>query len=128
MMIGLILELLFTSQKEVCEVCLILCLSFITCPSYNAVVMSTLYGGYTVYVLVVYTYGEKCTSLGVVTPKVKLWLGLTELCFDMQDFSTRSLVMSEESPMSEVQDKGLVDGEGDVLEQYQLRRTWENRY
>lgn len=47
-----------------------------------------------------------------------------------QDFSTRSLNMSEETPGARVIVNADEEEENDenVLVQYQMRRTWESRY
>ncbi|XP_021342051.1 E3 ubiquitin-protein ligase rnf213-alpha-like, partial [Mizuhopecten yessoensis] len=49
-----------------------------------------------------------------------------------RDFATRSLVMSEESPIQRMQRMALVDeetggaGEENIIKQFQMRRTWES--
>lgn len=50
----------------------------------------------------------------------------------MQDFATRSLDMSEESPIQMLQRMDIEEEEEEgndeeVLRQFQLRRTWESR-
>ena len=49
-----------------------------------------------------------------------------------KDFSTRSLNMSEESPVmvNEMETQDEADGQDDQadLERFQMRRTWESRY
>lgn len=57
----------------------------------------------------------------------------SKYCFDLlQDFSTRSLKVSEESPMQrqvmEVDDEEENEDGEVVLQLYQMRRTWETRY
>ena len=57
----------------------------------------------------------------------------SKYCFDLlQDFSTRSLKVSEESPMQrqvmEVEDEEENEDGEVVLQLYQMRRTWETRY
>ncbi|KAL5009497.1 hypothetical protein ScPMuIL_011802, partial [Solemya velum] len=46
-----------------------------------------------------------------------------------RDFATRSLVMSEESPVNELvvqHEEAMEDEIDDVVDRYQMRRTWEN--
>ena len=59
---------------------------------------------------------------------------LIKVYFDtVQDFATRSLNMSEESPIQMLRRRDLVEveeeeTEEEELRQFQLRRTWESRY
>ena len=47
--------------------------------------------------------------------------------FFLQDFATRSLNMSEESPVQMIERREGEDEGEDTLGLYQLRRTWESR-
>ena len=68
--------------------------------------------------------------------KVTIFLNDFFWTFQNQDFSTRSLKMSEESPSCKTESMRIneanvmdesVEPDNDPLEQYQLRRTWESR-
>ncbi|CAG2215370.1 RNF213 [Mytilus edulis] len=45
-----------------------------------------------------------------------------------QDFATRSLVVSEQTPMQMLQRHEQKDNHVDIIQQYQMRRTWETRF
>lgn len=45
-----------------------------------------------------------------------------------QDFATRSLKMSEESPVMTAQQDDEEEDDDQVLQRFQMRRTWESRY
>lgn len=45
-----------------------------------------------------------------------------------QDFATRSLDMSEESPIMIAEQAHDEEDDDEVLQRFQMRRTWESRY
>lgn len=58
-------------------------------------------------------------------------LMIYSICHNLQDFATRSLKISEETPLEmherRMEDETLTSDES-VLDLYKMRRTWETRY